>query len=121
MIRGRNTWARSRTGECHTDGTHVQLTDWPCRFLSILLVDPKAQGRGVGGKLLAWGMREADEADPPLPVYLEASPAGQPIYAAKGFEVVTEAPMHDKDEQGNVTSTYSLPCMLRPARKTSAA
>lgn len=52
-------------------------------YLSLLVTREGFQRKGIGKQMMAWGLREADENQ--LPVYLEASPAGQPLYEKSGF------------------------------------
>ncbi|HSK27141.1 MAG TPA: GNAT family N-acetyltransferase [Jiangellales bacterium] len=79
----------------------------PVWYLPFIGVDPLAQGRGVGGRLLADGLAWADRDA--LPAYLEASTArNRALYARHGFEVVGELRAGDSP---------SLWPMLRPARE----
>lgn len=80
------------------------------RYLSFLFIDPTAQGKGVGSALLAWGLDQADSAKPPLPVVLESSPVGRPVYERRGFEVVDTIVLKDVAE---------FPLMIRPAKVVS--
>lgn len=50
------------------------------------MVHPDHQGRGIGKKLLSWGLQEGVRLN--LPVWLEASAAGKPLYEKSGFKVV---------------------------------
>ncbi|OLN98036.1 hypothetical protein CCHL11_06866 [Colletotrichum chlorophyti] len=59
-----------------------------CVYLHILVTDPKHQRRGAGMKLLTWGMQEAVRLS--IPVYLESSAAGHPLYLKAGFKDVEE-------------------------------
>jgi GNAT superfamily N-acetyltransferase len=79
--------------------------------LSFLFIDPKAQGKGVGSALLAWGLDQADAANPPLPVVLESSVVGIPIYKRKGFQVVDTIVLKDVAE---------CPFMVRPGKAVSS-
>ncbi|KAL8293426.1 hypothetical protein RQP46_000127 [Phenoliferia psychrophenolica] len=54
-------------------------------LLAPLWVKPEYQGKGIGGKLLQQWLDKADEEGYAL--YLEASRAGQPVYAKRGFVV----------------------------------
>lgn len=81
--------------------------DQPHWYLSFLFIDPKAQGKGVGSALLSWGLEQADKANPPLPVVLESSPVGRPIYEKKGFKLVDTILLKDIAE---------FPFMVRPAK-----
>jgi GNAT superfamily N-acetyltransferase len=51
-----------------------------------LFTDPSFQGQGMGNALVAYGNRLADEAG--LPIFLQGSPYGFPIYEKHGFETV---------------------------------
>lgn len=53
-------------------------------YLSLLGVSPKAQGRGVGKKLLQWGIDRSEEEG--VPSSLEATKAGLRLYESMGFE-----------------------------------
>lgn len=60
----------------------------PYIYLSVLATDPKFHRRGAGGKLVEWGVRQADALG--LVAYLESSPEARPLYERWGFEVVKE-------------------------------
>ena len=65
---------------------HPRPVHW---YLSELAVDPPAQGRGIGGALLADRLAECDRAG--QPAYLENSnPRNTPLYERHGFEVLAE-------------------------------
>lgn len=53
-------------------------------YLSILAVSSKAQGQGVGKKLLQWGIDRSEEED--IPATLVATDAGLHLYESNGFE-----------------------------------
>jgi ribosomal protein S18 acetylase RimI-like enzyme len=68
----------------------------------MLGVHPSYQGKGLGSKLLNWGLKRAD--DEGVEVFLSASPDGRPLYAKYGFrEVDTFAPYPN----------YALVAMIR--------
>ncbi|KAH8896815.1 hypothetical protein GQ53DRAFT_743373 [Thozetella sp. PMI_491] len=52
--------------------------------LNILATEPKHWGLGAGSALVRWGLQLADQLG--LPVFLEASPQGYPVYRRLGFE-----------------------------------
>ncbi|KAI0376720.1 acyl-CoA N-acyltransferase [Hypomontagnella monticulosa] len=79
----------------------------PHWYLDMLGVRREYQGRGIGKQLLQWGLVKADEAK--LESFLAASPAGAPLYAKYGFELV-EAILLD---EGRRVESF----MLRPAKK----
>jgi hypothetical protein len=80
----------------------------PFWLLEILCVDPAAQGLGVGKALLAWGFERADRDR--LPIYLEATKAGKPVYERAHFETVGDIVFPG----GQVGTELSLPAMERP-------
>ncbi|KAK5709368.1 hypothetical protein LTR17_019822 [Elasticomyces elasticus] len=58
--------------------------------LHILVTHPKHHRRGVGAMQLRWGFEHAEKLG--LPVYLESSPIGRPLYAREGFEALGVLP-----------------------------
>ncbi|EON65809.1 hypothetical protein W97_05048 [Coniosporium apollinis CBS 100218] len=60
----------------------------PHYLLNILITHPTHYRRGAGAALLRWGIERADQDG--LPVYLEASEMGKPLYARWGFEEIKE-------------------------------
>ncbi|KAJ5290920.1 hypothetical protein N7478_000171 [Penicillium angulare] len=56
----------------------------PHYFLDLLCVHSSFQGRGLGSKLLKWGLARADEES--VEVYLCSSPDGKPLYLKNGFQ-----------------------------------
>lgn len=85
-------------------------------MLSLLVTRPDFQGKGAGTALVKHGLALADEQN--LPVWLEASAKGYPLYKKLGFEDVEP---HDTDFRpfgGDHTS--HMVGMLRPAKKTDA-
>jgi len=61
----------------------------PVWYLPFIGVDPRAQGRGIGSRLLAAGLTRAGRDG--LPAYLEASsPRNRALYERHGFNVVGE-------------------------------
>jgi GNAT superfamily N-acetyltransferase len=67
------------------------------RLLAPLCVKPSAQGQGVGSALLQYVSNIVDkdnETDPndPVPIYLDASKAGQPVYLKAGYEYFPPGP-----------------------------
>jgi GNAT superfamily N-acetyltransferase len=68
------------------------IGDEPHLRLDFLAVDPAAQGRGLGSRLLAAGNRAADERG--LPVYLDTfTRADVRFYERRGYRVIEEHPM----------------------------
>jgi hypothetical protein len=67
--------------------------------------------RGAGSMLLEWGLKIADELH--LPAYLEATPAGEQLYKAFGFEAKDKL-LIDLRPWKDFHRLHS--CMVRPAR-----
>ncbi|KAF6821338.1 GNAT family protein [Colletotrichum plurivorum] len=61
-------------------------------YCHVIAVNPKHQRRGAGALLTKWGLDMADLAG--LPVYLESSEEGFPLYKRLGFEVLDEKIVH---------------------------
>lgn len=82
-----------------------------------LFTDPIFQRRGMGNALVQYGNKLADEVG--LPVFLQASPYGYPIYYKHGFETVQYldvdlrkwAPKADSGDKGY--GNYRFRYMLR--------
>ena len=60
----------------------------PYILLHFLVADVDHQRKGIGGKLLKWGLQQSDETG--LPAYLEATHDGYPLYYKNGFRTVDE-------------------------------
>lgn len=75
----------------HTDRLHKGAAPTPHYYLFALGVRPAAQGRGVGGVLLAGMLGRLDREQ--RPAYLETQKEGNVgLYRKFGFEVAAEAP-----------------------------
>lgn len=82
-----------------------------------LFTEPSFQRRGMGNALVQYGNQLADEAG--LPIFLQGSPYGYPIYKKHGFETVQYldvdlrqwAPKADSDDKGY--GNYRFRYMLR--------
>lgn len=85
----------------------------PYMLLSILVVDPEHQRRGLGAMQLQEGLERADQLG--VPAYLESSPKGKGLYAKYGFEEkgVMAFDARDFGRAENVPHTL----MVRPAKK----
>ncbi|KAI1400903.1 acyl-CoA N-acyltransferase [Hypoxylon fuscum] len=74
---------------------HEEITkDRPHWYLEILGVRKEFQGRGLGKQLLRWGLTRADEAG--VEAFLAASPAGVPLYAKNGFDLIEAILLSDE-------------------------
>ncbi|KAH9823652.1 gnat family protein [Teratosphaeria destructans] len=74
------TWMQKTRAE------YVKSVDGNAVHLEILAVRPEDQRQGVGGKLLEWGLKKADEMG--VNAFLEASPKGRGLYAKNGFQTL---------------------------------
>lgn len=75
--------------------------------LSYITVDPDCQGKGIGKRLVQWGLDRSEEEG--SDAVLEATKAGQPLYEKLGFEVVGTTSVPTSKIQGTV--------MVRKARR----
>lgn len=71
-----NEFSRDRT-------KFVESRDGNAVNLDILVIDPKYQRMGIGGKLVAWGVERADELG--FDAVIESSVFGRGLYAKNGF------------------------------------
>lgn len=71
-------------------------------YLKILCVHPEFQRKGVGTKLLDWGLERARERR--QKVYLEATEFGVTLYINKGFKELGEIVLGNRE--------VVLPCMI---------
>ena len=79
--------------------------------LDLLATLPGYQGQGIGTAMLRWGMAKADEWQ--TRIYLEATPAGYPVYIKHGWRVVEEIRL-DFSQHGGVGSEPFLVMMRDP-------
>jgi GNAT superfamily N-acetyltransferase len=66
-------------------------------YLLALAVHPDFQRKGVGGELLQWGLKQAQDRGEK--VYLEATEAGFGLYSKKGFDIVGMMVVRDKEDE----------------------
>ena len=82
--------------------------------LDIIHTHPSHQGRGAGTQLVKWGTDIADKQH--LQCYLEASPAGYPLFRKANFEEVTEMEIDlNKYREGRGSYKYKHVVMIRPS------
>ncbi|KAJ3958566.1 hypothetical protein N0V92_004839 [Colletotrichum tropicale] len=86
---------RARAEELITPICDVKAKLWggrPHVYCHVIAVRPEHQRRGVGALLTKWGLDMAELAG--LPVYLESSPVGYPLYQRLGFETLDDKVVH---------------------------
>ena len=81
-------------------------------YVSLLAVDPHAQGQGYGAALLRWINRCADEAG--VPVLLETVGANnERFYRGSGYNLVGKEVLRDETVEPPM---MALSCMTRQPR-----
>ena len=91
----------------------MALTTFAYAVLDIIHTHPSHQGRGAGTQLVKWGTDLADKQR--LQCYLEASPAGYPLFRKADFEEVTEMEIDlNKYREGRGIYKYKHIVMIRP-------
>ncbi|KAL3443400.1 hypothetical protein BJX65DRAFT_199540 [Aspergillus insuetus] len=96
------------------NGEKKKVLRFPPRIeLDVLYVHPDYQRRGIASDLLKWGFEKSEQLG--LPIYLEATAEGRPVYERYGFETVKvqgfDARPYGVDEEVE----YAF--MIRPAPK----
>lgn len=85
-----------------------------CHILTTL---PHHHRRGAGAMALNWGFEQADKLG--IPVWLEASPMGRPLYERVGFETVGWLPFDAKKFGAKEDMPHAV--MLRQPKKAGVA
>ncbi|MCJ1321507.1 hypothetical protein MMC15_006852 [Xylographa vitiligo] len=67
----------------------------PHYYLEIVATLPQHQGKGAAGKMLRWGVDQADRDG--LEAYVEASPLVVPVYEHYGWKVVADFTLKDRE------------------------
>lgn len=78
-------------------------------FMRLLVVLPPYQGKGIGTRLLRWGLEQADQLG--VNVWIDASPAGLGLYKKLGWEEVSTLEIRLNEwggKEGEVDLTVSL-------------
>ncbi|KAJ5482141.1 hypothetical protein N7475_000953 [Penicillium sp. IBT 31633x] len=57
-------------------------------YCHTVAVHPDYQGKGVGAQLMQWGINMAEQLN--LPIYLESTVEGVPLYLKLGFQTLSE-------------------------------
>lgn len=77
-------YAQHLIDEFNKDRTaYVEAANGNAVNLDILAIDPAFQRRGIGGKLVAWGIDKADELG--FETIVESSVFGRGLYEKNGF------------------------------------
>lgn len=78
------------------------------------MVDPKHQRKGIGRKLLQWGVEKADTEQ--IVGYLNARPAAMKMYSAAGFKPVgyLNTPTVEGDDDLDVPPGIAMLRLPRP-------
>lgn len=72
---------------------------------------PKYQRKGVGRLLVQWGINVAEQLG--LPIYLESSKGGVPLYEAVGFETLTHETLVHKASTTGEKEDMEVPLMVK--------
>jgi len=72
-------------------GTAIGIDYVHCGWIAMMLVAPEHRGRGLGARLLEASM---DAIPAHLPVRLDATPLGRPLYESHGFVLETPLTRH---------------------------
>lgn len=78
-------------------------------FMRLLVVLPSYQGKGIGTRLLRWGLEQADQLG--VKVWIDASPAGLRLYQKLGWEEVSRLEIDLQEwggREGETDLTVSL-------------
>ena len=85
----------------------------PYMILYVLVTHPDHFRRGIGQIHLKWGQDLADSLG--LPMYLEASAMGRPLYKRWGYREIMDIPFDGRDWGAKEAMTHFA--MIRPATK----
>ena len=77
--------------------------------LTIICTHPDYQRQGAATAMVRWGIQRAEELG--IPLYLDASPAGRPVYERLGFHYLQDL-VFETDKWGG-QKDYVLACMIR--------
>ena len=78
-------------------GTSIGIDYGGFAWIAMMLVDPSSRGRGLGSRLLQVAM---DAVPPTLPIRLDATPIGRPLYQRYGFRDETTLCRHVSGADG---------------------
>ncbi|PSK56908.1 hypothetical protein B9Z65_6532 [Elsinoe australis] len=88
----------------------MYLANRPYLYLKAICTHPDHQRKGAGKVMMRWGLKKADELG--VPMYLEASAAGQHLYEQSGFVVKGDLG-YDTTKYEGVTDDFQNLAMVR--------
>jgi GNAT superfamily N-acetyltransferase len=98
---------RSETDNANDDGGMEACKKLQKRIELVgLHVDPAYQRRGIASALLKWGLEESDRLG--LPIYLEATEEGMPVYERYGFETVKAVEFDGRPYGADIVARFSV-------------
>ena len=83
-------------------------------FMRLLVVVPSYQRKGIGTRLLRWGLEQADQLG--LKVWIDASPSGLGLYQKLGWEEVSILKIELKEWGGKEGETDVTASLVREPR-----
>jgi GNAT superfamily N-acetyltransferase len=83
LLRLAPTGAFAAVSDARIVGTAIGIDYGPFAWIAMMLVNPAYRGRGVGRRLLEVAI---DAVPSKLPIRLDATPLGRPLYQRYGFE-----------------------------------
>jgi GNAT superfamily N-acetyltransferase len=86
--------------------------------LKELYVRPEFQRKGLGSRLVKWGVEKADEIG--LPAYTEGSTKGMQLYLSYGFKEVDRVTVDLEKWGGSKGEFHSYGLLFREARKSKS-
>ncbi|KAJ7722056.1 acyl-CoA N-acyltransferase [Mycena maculata] len=107
-LKGVDVKMRGLVGKTSADMRNKTMEDTEYWYLSLMVVDPAYQHRGIGQALLQWGLDQADAQS--SEVYLESSDDGLQLYEKNGFELVGWNVLADEKSEGG---SLKWPAMKR--------
>lgn len=78
---------------------------------------PKYQRKGIGRLLLQWGIDVAEQLG--LPMYLESSDAGLPLFKKAGFEMLADEKLVYKASATGQKADKEVPVMVKLPSKAN--
>ncbi|MCJ1236240.1 hypothetical protein MMC14_004218 [Varicellaria rhodocarpa] len=100
---------------CARDDDKSLTTDPVCTELLHLDTHPKYERRGIGSRLVRWGIDKSEESE--IPLYLESTEIGAPLYERFGFTEVDRLTLDvEKWAEFGARGTYSYHFMIREPR-----